>query len=321
MVNLKGADLNLLVSLEALIDERNVTRAAARLNISQPALSAQLARLRHLFNDPLLVPARSGRGMIPTERALEIRPPLRVALGELERLIKCPRGFDPKTVDRTFAIAATDNATVILGIDFIERMQDVAGPGLRTSFRTPNPELSGDLLERGEVDLVIGSMRTVPRGMKTQKLFDDRYLMAQRKGHPRGKRPLTLQSYCGLSHILVSTTGGSFQGDIDLQLEKIGRRRGVVLSLHQFNLVPLFLKSSDYVATLPARFVARYADQLDLFDLPFKAEGYRLLAAWHPRNHTDPGHLWLRNELYNVASGSRQSIDAPSSGGEAIGRN
>jgi DNA-binding transcriptional LysR family regulator len=301
MIDLRGIDLNLLVSLDALIDEANVTRAAARLNVSQPALSAQLARLRHLFRDPLLVPSRSGRGMIPTARALELRAPLHRALKDMESIVKRPSAFDPLTANRTFAIAATDNAAVVLGVDFIERTRRIAGPGVRVSFRTPSPELTAEQLERGELDLLMGSVRMVPNDMKAQTLFDDDYLMAQRKGHPRGRKPLTLESYCALSHILVSTSGGSFHGDIDEQLEKIGRRRQVVLSVHQFSIVPMFLSVTDCVATLPARFFARFADAFDVFDLPFKARGYRLLAAWHPRNHVDPGHVWLRRELRRIA--------------------
>src|SRR5580658_4288447 len=113
MIDLKGADLNLLVSLDALIDEANVTRAAARLNVTQPALSAQLARLRDLFRDPLLVPSRTGRGMIPTARALELRGPLHVALKDLETVIKRPPAFASLTAERSFAIAASDYSTVV----------------------------------------------------------------------------------------------------------------------------------------------------------------------------------------------------------------
>lgn len=303
MIDLKGADLSLLVSLDALIDEANVTKAAARLNLSQPALSAQLARLRDLFRDPLLVPSRTGRGMIPTARALELRVPLHAALKELETVIKRPPAFDPLTADRSFSIAASDNATLVLGVDLIERVQEVAGPGVRVSFRTPSADLIAAQLERGEVDLLIGSERMVPNDMKTRRLMDERYLMAQRKGHPRGKKPIDLKTYCGLSHVLVSTSGGSFRGDIDEQLERIGRRRRVVLSVHQFILAPMFLRITDYVATLPARFVDRFADELDTFELPFKARGFTLSAAWHPRNQTDPAHIWLRKRLGIVAAG------------------
>jgi len=307
MVDLKGTDLNLLASLDALIEEANVTRAAARLNISQPALSAQLARLRHLFHDPLLVPCRSGRGMIATARALELRGPLQLALKELEQIVKRPPAFDPKTTNRTFVLGVGDSGTVILGVGFIDRIRKLAGPGLRVAFRTPNPELIADQLERGEVDLLIGSERIVPRGIPSCVLFDDHYLMAQRKGHPRGRKRLSLTSYCALSHILVSTSGGSFHSEIDEQLGKIGRRRRAVLSVHQFSVAPIFVQSTDYVATLPARFIARFAAELDLFKLPFKVRGYSISAAWHPRNQHDPGHAWLRRELTNVARSGEQA--------------
>jgi DNA-binding transcriptional LysR family regulator len=303
MVDLKGIDLNLLASLDVLIEEANVTKAAARLNISQPALSAQLARLRHLFQDPLLVPSRSGRGMIRTARGLEVRGPLQAALKELEQVIKRPLAFDPKTANRTFVVAAGDSSTVILGVSLVDRIRMVAGPNLRIAFGTPSssPELIADQLERGEVDLLIGSERTVPKGLPSCLLFDDHYLVAQRERHPRGRKPLSLTSYCALSHILVSTSGGSFHSEIDEQLGKIGRRRRVVLSVNQFSVAPLFLRTTDYVATLPARFIARFAAEFDLFKLPFKVRGYSLSAAWHPRNQHDPGHVWFRSELTKVA--------------------
>ena len=125
--------------------------------------------------------------------------------------------------------------------------------------------------------------------------------MAQRRGHPRGRKPLDLKTYCNLSHVLVSTGGGSFRGDIDEQLEKIGRRRRVVLSIHQFILAPMFLRITDCVATLPARFVDRFTDDLDTFELPFKARGFTLSAAWHARNQADSGHIWLREQLSAIA--------------------
>jgi DNA-binding transcriptional LysR family regulator len=303
MVDLRGTDLNLLVSLNALIEEANVTRAAVRLNVSQPALSAQLARLRHLFRDPLLVPSRSGRGMTPTARALELRIPLQLALNELENIVKRPPAFDPLTANRIFAIAASDNATVILGVGFVERARKLAASGLKVSFRTPSPELIADQLEGGDVDLLIGSQPMIPKHMRALPLLNDRYLMAQRKGHPRGRKPLDLKSYCSLSHLLVSTSGGSFRGHIDEQLERIGRQRQVALSVHQFSLAPLFLRATDCVATLPARFVSRFTDDLDVFDLPFKARGYSLSAVWHPRNDTDLGHVWLRDEIARIAGG------------------
>ena len=126
--------------------------------------------------------------------------------------------------------------------------------------------------------------------------------MAQRKGHPRGKKPVDLNAYCGLSHVLVSNSGiGSFRGDIDEQLDKLGGHRRVVLSVHQFVLVPLILRMTDYVAALPSRLLERFSDELDTFELPFLARGYTVSMAWHQRNHADQGHIWLRNQINEVA--------------------
>jgi DNA-binding transcriptional LysR family regulator len=302
MIDLQGTDLNLLVSLDVLIEEANVTRAAARLNVSQPALSAQLARLRDLFHDPLLVPSATGRGMIPTARALELRGPLHVALKDLETVVKRPPAFDPLTAERMFAIAASDHLTAVLGTRLIERVHKVAGPGVRVSFRTPNPDLIKAQLERGQVDLLIGDQRNVPSEMKSRRLYDDRHVVAQRKGHPRGMQPLDLDTYCGLSHILVSNSGsGGFHGDIDEQLKKIGRRRYVALSVQQFVVVPMFLTITDHVAALPSRLVGRFTDQLDVFELPLEARSYTNSAAWHPRYEADPGHIWLREQCSAIA--------------------
>lgn len=300
-MDMRGVDLNLLVSLDVLIEEANVTRAAARLGISQPALSAQLARLRDLFGDPLLVPSETGRGMLPTTRALELRDPLHAALKDLEIVVRRPPRFDPTTDERRFAIAASDNATVVLGLALIERLKATAAPGIRLSFQTARGDLIAGQLERGDIDLMIGSHLMVQPAMKARKLIDERYVMVQRKGHPRGTAPLDLVAYCALDHVLVSTSGGSFRGFIDEQLEPLGYRRNVALSVHQFILAPMVVEHTDFVSTLPERFARRFADRVDIFELPFAAQGFSLYAAWHPRSHADPAHRWLREQLVAVS--------------------
>ena len=173
---------------------------------------------------------------------------------------------------------------------------------MRVSFRSSSADLIATQLERGQVDLLIGSQRDVPNDMKSRRLFDERFVMTQRKGHPRGRRPLDLKTYCSLSHVLVSMSGGSFRGEIDEQLEKIGRRRRVILSIHQFSHAPTFLRITDYVATLPAHHLKRFSDELETFELPFKSRGFTVSASWHPRYQTDPAHIWLREQLVAVAA-------------------
>jgi len=298
-MDMSGVDLNLLVSLDALLSELNVTRAAERIHLSQPALSAQLARLRSLFGDPLLIPAESGRGMVATARALALKQELNVLLKGLETLIRRQPGFDPQSAQQTFAIAISDSSAASL--PFLEHLARAAGPGILVALRSAESGAFAELLNQGEIDLLVASERSVPPNMKAKLLIKERFVMAQRKGHPRGTAPLDLDAYCGLRHILVSTSGGSFSGFMDEHLQRLGRRREVVLSLQQFTLVPELLAASDYVCTCPSRLAARFADRLDAFELPFEAQGFTLCAAWHPRNHADPANLWLR-ELFAQAA-------------------
>jgi DNA-binding transcriptional LysR family regulator len=297
MIDLRGIDLNLLVSLDALLAESNVTRAAERLHLTQPAVSTQLARLRQIFGDPLLIPAETGRGMARSARALALMEPLHAALKNLEVVVRHQPAFDPHSDVRRFVIAANDNATSVLGLPLMERLPELAGPGVRIAFVVADQPSTAERLERGEIDLLLGSERMIPASMKARKLFDERFVYVQRKEHPRGTVPLDLDTYCTLNHVLVSTTGGSFYGYMDEHLDALGRARRVALSVQHFTLVPELLVNSDYVSTLPSRFAERHGNRLDLFELPFEARGFTLFAAWHPRNHVDPALVWLRETL------------------------
>ncbi len=302
MVDWRGLDLNLLRSLAVLIETRNVTRAAERLHLSQSALSAQLARLRAGFGDPLLIPADSGRGMVATARALALAPALAALLKDVEALLLGEPAFDPAVDERTFRIAASDNAIASLGLPLVEAVWRLAGPDVRMAFHAPDSQTVARQLEAGDIDLLIGSERLLPPAMKARELLAERFVFVQRRGHPRGTGPLDLESYCRLRHVLVSTSGGSLHGFMDEQLERLGRRRTVALSVPQFMLVPEALRRTDLVSTVPSRLALRFADQLDAFELPFEAAGFTLHMAWHPRNHADPAVRWLRERLVESAA-------------------
>lgn len=300
MPDLARIDLNLLVSLDALLRERNVSRAAERLRLSQPALSAQLAKLRRVLGDPLLVPSDGGRGMTPTPRALDLAVPLRDALQHLSDLVLSTAPFDPLVAQRTFRIAASDNAVITIGLPLLERCRLRAGPGVRIAFSPPDAARIAAQMERGEIDLLIGSERMVPPNMKARPLVTEHFVMTQRKRHPRGKAPPSLDEYCALPHLLVSTSGGSFHGYMDEQLEKLGRHRHVALSIQQFTLAPAILQATDLVCTLPSRLAQRYGRVIDALELPFRAEGFTLSLAWHPRSHRDSASTWLRGMLVDA---------------------
>ena len=297
-MDIGGQALPLLVSLSAMLEEKNITRAAARLGISQPALSAQLARLRDIFDDQLLTPAASGKGMVLTPRASMLRDPLKSALQHLEDVVGAPSAFDPTQSDRTFTIGANDNATAMLGAQLIARLRSQGVSGIRLAFRAVDFSKLQDQLETGEIHVaLISRSNALPASFSHQTLLDEEFRMAQRKGHPRGDRPPAIEEYVALEHVLVSGDGGGFRGFIDESLEKGGFARRVGVSVQYYSVVPLMLQTTDLVSTLPSRFLDRYADSLASFPLPIEVQRFVLNATWHQRFDQEPGHVWLRQQL------------------------
>ncbi|MCB4624172.1 LysR family transcriptional regulator [Escherichia coli] len=293
--------MGLLVSLDVLLEEANVTRAARRLAISQPALSAQLARLRQVLDDPLLVPAERGRGMRLTPRAAQLKSPLHELLTRLEDLVEAPYAFDPSTAKRDFTIALNDNAAMTIGLDLIECIRKQSYAGIRLAMlQIPRDEVL-DLAARGRIDLVIGTRAFMPPGLRTHDLVDDRFQVAQRKGHPRGTAAMTLEQYCAYEHVLVSTNG-SYHSGIDDFLAELGHYRHTMVSVQYYTAVPPILERTNCLATLPERFLHRFDHMIDRFDLPFAFDPFQLQVGWHPRFDEDLGHQWLREQLIAVRS-------------------
>ncbi|NEU99816.1 LysR family transcriptional regulator [Bradyrhizobium sp. UFLA 03-164] len=300
-MDMNAHTLPLLVSLSVMLDERNVTRAAARLGVSQPALSAQLARLRDVFGDQLLTTAASGKGMVLTPCAAKLREPLRDALRRLDDVVRTPPVFEPKTSERTFSIGANDNASAMLGGRLLQRMRRSGAATTRLAFRAVDPAGLAGQLETGEIDVALVSKNALPKGMPHQPLLEERFMMAQRKAHPRGVRRPSLKQYVSLEHVIVSGDGGGFRGFVDDILAARGMARRVGVSVQYYSVVPVILQSTDFVCTLPARFLARYSNALTATALPFDAGHFSLYATWHARFDNDPGHIWLRNLLASCA--------------------
>lgn len=291
-MDVKRSDLNLLISLDILLDELNVTRAAKRLNVSQSALSGQLARLRDMFGDPLLVPAEHGRGMVPTPRGLALRPRLAEALVQLRGALAADL-FDPSTSSHTFVVATNDSLFTILCLGVLARVVAIGNPALRISFVPGREEDLLARMERSEVDLALGIAGKMHEGLKARVLLRDTFCVGQRKGHPRGTGEFTLDDYCATHHVMVSQFGHA-QGPIDALLEQHERARTVAVTVPSYNQVSLVLARTDCLATLPSRLLGRYDDELDLFDPPFDIPAVDLAMAWHPRLQTDHAHQWLR---------------------------
>ncbi|WP_191058997.1 LysR family transcriptional regulator [Geminicoccus harenae] len=297
-------DVGLLLALDALLKDRNVTHAAARLGITQPALSARLTRLRQLFGDPLLIPAASGRGMVPTPHAAALQPELGKILDHLREFANLAQVFDPATSTRTFRIAATDNPAAILAPDLVPVLK-AAAPQVRLAIVLPDrSRLTADL-EEGRVDLFVGTAEDAAGSLIGRTLFDEEFVTAQRRGHPRGNRPLTLDEYCALDHLLISTSGGSFTGMIDQALAALGRQRRVSVSVQNYALAPVVLMNSDCICTLPRRFLQRFTTALDLLEPPLALDRFQMSAFWHPRMAGDPAHAWLREQVFAAARTQR----------------
>lgn len=287
-------DLNLLATLDALLAERNVTRAARRLGLSQPALSARLARLRAIFGDPLLLPAQ--RGMIPTQRALELAEPLHAALETLRGVAAAGVRFDPLAAHLTVGIAASDYVqhAVLTPLALALRLE---APGVRLAFRSLDvPNLVAQM-ERGEVDAAMTTADAAPPGLRARKLFDEHYVAIARRDHPRIGETLDLDTFCALDHVIVSPRGGGFVGPTDAALAAHGRSRRVALSVPGFLIVPEIVAASDLMALVPSRIARDHAGRFRIFAPPVPVPGFAMALLWHDRTADHPAHRWLRTRL------------------------
>lgn len=297
MRDIRTLDLNLLKALDALLDERNVTRAAARLGVTQPAMSGMLTRLRETFDDPLF--ARAQRGIVPTPRALEIAAPLRQVMSELEALM-LPADFDPETAERTFTIAATDYASRAIAVPLLSALKQRA-PRLRVALVPVDDAQMQAQLERGAVDLALLTPDSTPADLHARHLFDERYVCVLRDGHPamQGRKRLSVNQWCALDHALVSYAGDLFRGVTDEALARVGKQRRVSLSVQSFLILPDILRASDMVAVVPSRLV-KGMPGLVTFEPPVEIPGFTKVAAWHARTHRDPAQRWLRELLFET---------------------
>lgn len=285
-------DLNLLKALDALLDECNVTRAAERLGVTQPAMSGMLQRLRDNLDDPLFV--RTQRGIVPTPRAQEMAAPLKQILSGVGALLQ-PAVFDPATARFTLTIAATDYAQSAIAVPFLAALRRQA-PNIRVTLLPIQDLQIQTALERGSVDLALLTPETTPPDLHVRNLFDEHYVCVMRADHPAAARPLDLDTFCRLDHALVSYSGGSFSGITDEALARLGHQRRVSLSVKNFLVLPEIIRTSNLVAVVPSRLVLGLPGLTSLTP-PVEVPGFTKVLAWHARSHRDAGHRWLRELL------------------------
>jgi DNA-binding transcriptional LysR family regulator len=298
VVNISGVNLNLLLVFDALAEERNVTRAARRLGLTQSAASNALAQLRQLLGDPLFVRAR--RGVVPTERALAMAGPVRQALALVSGALQGPEPFVPARSRRTFAIAASDYVEYVVLPPLLRRLEREA-PGIRVEVRPWGLHEVPPGLDAGDLDLMIGYYDLVPPGHREEELFKERYVCVVRKKHPRVGGRLTLKHYVELSHVLVSQRSKS-PGSVDRALARLGHTRTVGVRVSHFLMVPELVARTNMVAALSRRIAEPAARALPLvihpppLALPESTVGQ----VWHARADADPAHLWFRRLVRDV---------------------
>lgn len=296
MRDIRTLDLNLLRTLDALLDERSVTRAAERLGFTQPAVSGMLTRLRESFDDPLFV--RTQRGIVPTLRATELAGPIKQILADVESLLQ-PTCFDPSTAQFTLSIAATDYALQAVVVPFLAKLRPKA-PGIRVAIRPVEDDRVQAQFERGDLDLALMTPEAALPDLHARRLFDETYVCALRDDHPNAETStLTLDQFCALDQALISYSGERFYGVTDDALAKVGRERRVVVTMTSFLALAGLLRTTDLAAIVPRR-LAENADGLRVLEPPINIPGFTKLAVWHERTHRDVGHRWARALLFET---------------------
>ena len=302
-------DLNLLVYLDALLRERNVTQAANQLNLSQPAMSNGLRRLRELVDDPLLV--RTSDGMTPTERALELEPVVREVLSKIDQAVQPKREFEPESAERVFRIMASDYAEATLFPRVLGKLREL-GPGLTLDIMTPS-DVSFLDVERGKVDLVINRFDSMPQSFHQRPLWNDSFTCVLSPNNPV-LEDWTLESYLNANHVWVSKTGMGVGvgvdpsdvqrlGWVDAAINKLGKKRQIRVFTRHYQAAMTLAEQNDLIVTLPSKAAQLKTNnpRVVLREPPLEIPPLELKMAWSPLLQHNPANKWLRNLINDTA--------------------
>ncbi|MBN3786931.1 LysR family transcriptional regulator [Burkholderia sp. Ac-20353] len=293
-MNLRSVDLNLLVVLDALLTEKHVTRAAAKVGLSQSAMSSALRRLRVLMRDELLI--RNASGMEPTPRALELEEPLRQLLRQAERLVKSSSSFDPATTTQHYRLRMSDVLEYLLMPALLEQLEQEA-PGVTLDVVHVPPRQTVIALDADDIDVAVSMDLEHTSAVRSTPLFDDRMVCVLAQGHPHAADEMTMELFLALPHLKVSmsSTDGRY---VDAMLADMQRVRNVALNVPHWLVVPHLLRRSSMIAVMSARMARCFAeDGLVLKELPFSSTGFHWSMYWHRRHDSAPAQAWLREKI------------------------
>ena len=302
-------DLNLLEYLDVLLRERNVTRAASHLGLSQPAMSNGLRRLRLMFDDPLLV--RTSEGMTPTERANELQPIIRNVLATIDKAVQPQTAFDAKTAERVFRIMASDYAESTIFPHILLRLREKA-PGITLDIMTPS-DVSFLDVEQGKVDMVINRFDSIPQSFHEKMIWKDSFACLFSADNPI-RDNFNLETYLQAQHVWVSKTGMGVGvginpddvqrlGWVDEALTKLGKKRHITVFTRHYQAAMLLAEQKDLIVTLPTK-AARLQQanpRVIIKEPPFEIPPIDLKMAWSPLLQNNPAHQWMRRLIVEVA--------------------
>ena len=295
---MKYPDLNLIIALDALLEEGSVTGAARRMNLSPPAMSRTLTRIRDQLGDAILV--KNGRKMVPTPRALVLREQIHQTMENAIQLLQPESVLDLASLDRTFSLHANDVFISAFGGQLLARLRQQA-PNVGLRF-TPENGSDEDSLRDGKVDLYISAMRPMPEDIHVQSLFSTRFMGLAREDHPIFSAPVTPQRFAAYEQISVSRRGRA-RGPIDKCLAEAGLVRTVSLVVPTFHSGVFSLGNSDLILPLPDHVVSAVLQmgiKARAFPLPLALESIPIIQAWHPRFQNDAAHRWLRRIIHDL---------------------
>ena len=288
-------DLNLLVALDALLDEGSVVGAARRMNLSPAAMSRTLTRIREAVGDPILV--RAGRGLVPTPKALELHNQVRAVVEQAARVFRSADQVDLRTLRRRFNIRANDFFVGVYGGRLFAAM-DREAPHCELRF-VPEGDADDEALREGRIDLRISNSRPQTPEVKVQNLFSTTFVGLAREDHPLFDGEITAERFAGFAHISMSRRGIA-RGPIDTALNEMGLERRVAVIAPSFHAAMFALPDSDLILPVPKETISsvtRLGLRVRAFDLPIPLSTLMLTQAWHPRYDKDPAHKWLRETL------------------------
>ena len=294
--SIAGIDLNLLVAFDAILKERNITLAAQRIGLSQPAMSSALGRLRRTFNDALFV--RTSRGMEPTPYAQLLAPPIQRACELIADSLQIGAAFQPDTATRTFSLYMTDIGEAVFLPRLIGALA-LRAPGVKVRVLRVPARGAPEAMASGEVDIAVGLFPDLKAGFFQQRLYRDEFVCVLRADHPCVSTPLTVKTFAEMNHAAVESAGTGHEAAVARAVARHRLHRRVALTIPHFMALPAIIAQTDLIVTVPRRLAQTFASfpNVTLMEAPIRIPSFDIKQHWHKRYHHDDANKWMRRLL------------------------